>query len=117
MKKGKENTESRDHHKTKGLVSLLTTIFLQLGSGNAPNQSLTQLVEGQKEKTYNTKDSLVVTDPTTNSALARLTRESGRDPVFSSGNGRMYHVLAVKLLMKPAVNTCSAAIAGGQPTV
>ena len=47
--------------------------------------------EDKAKKTYNTRDSLVVTDPTTSLALTGQAYlwESGRDPEFSSGYGRM----------------------------
>ena len=45
--------------------------------------------EKKKRKTYSSKDSLVVTDPTTNLPVCGLSTESGRDPEFSTACGRM----------------------------
>ena len=52
-----------------------------------------------KRETYNTGYSLVVTDPTTNPALARLSWEIRRDPDLSGGCGRMCLGEDVNLLM------------------
>ena len=43
-----------------------------------------------KPKTYNSWDSLVVTDPTTNQPVHSLSWQSGRDAEFSVSYGRMY---------------------------
>ncbi len=58
------------------------------------------------QKTFNTGYSLVVTDPTTNPALTGLSaEESGRDPEFSSGYGRMYCERVEGLVLYPGRET------------
>ncbi|KAI0459937.1 hypothetical protein F5B21DRAFT_203255 [Xylaria acuta] len=48
------------------------------------------------KKMYNTKDSLVVTNPTTSLALnLAYLWESGRDPEFSRGYGRTWKTLSL----------------------
>ncbi len=69
---------------------------LQDFRASIPTESFERQLEKEREKkkeaqkTYHTAGiPLVVTDPTTDPALTGLSRESGRDPEFSSGYGRM----------------------------